>query len=59
MRGRFIHSSFAGSYYVPCRILKETKTTYHVSFQDPISKEYLIKSMSKKNVEITSRGLTK
>jgi len=47
IKTEFIHTSFAGSYYVPCVILKTFKTTARIRYTDPLSEEVITEHVHK------------
>ncbi len=49
-RATFVHSSMAGSFTTPCKILTYGSARCSVSYTDPISKEVVMRTMENKDL---------
>ena len=48
---KFVHASMYGSYYQPCKVIKQGKDTSWIEFEDPISGETIQRAERNDDIE--------
>lgn len=59
IKSEYLYCSFAGSYHIPCIILKESKRKYYIEYYDFISKENIKKNVDKSYVNVLKKKRSK
>ena len=52
----FLHTSIAGSYYVPCEILGECGEDFVITYLDPLLEEEVTKKVTKDEIKFEEKA---